>query len=54
MKHYDLADRARTLGWTQVEVIDADLGISADEDMAMTLPMSLGRKIHRHGAGEVV
>lgn len=26
---YDLADRARTLGWTQVDVIDADLGISA-------------------------
>jgi DNA invertase Pin-like site-specific DNA recombinase len=26
---YALADRARALGWTQVEIIDSDLGISA-------------------------
>src|SRR3972149_10475733 len=26
---YALADRARAMGWTQVEVIDIDLGISA-------------------------
>lgn len=26
---YALADRARALGWTQVEVIDSDLGASA-------------------------
>jgi DNA invertase Pin-like site-specific DNA recombinase len=26
---YGLADRARALGWTQVEIIDTDLGISA-------------------------
>jgi excisionase family DNA binding protein len=29
-RQYGLADRARTLGWTEIVVIDDDLGVSAD------------------------
>jgi len=36
-RQYGLADRARALGWVDIDVIDDDLGISETEHAALGL-----------------